>query len=100
MSIRIVPLIEGHWPEVSAIYTEGIATGHATFESEPPDWAHFDASRLPDHRHVAVENGHVFGWVAASPCPTGARTPGSSRTRSTLLRRSGDKASDSSCSVP
>ena len=67
MSVRIVPLIEGHWREVSAIYAEGIATGHATFESEPPDWAHFDASRLPDHRHVAVENGHVFGWVAASP---------------------------------
>ncbi len=67
MSVRIVPLIEGHWREVSAIYAEGIATGHATFESEPPDWAHFDAGRLPDHRHVAVENGHVFGWVAASP---------------------------------
>ena len=67
MSVRIVPLIEGHWREVSAIYAEGIATGHATFESEPPDWAHFDASRLPDHRYVAVENGHVFGWVTASP---------------------------------
>ena len=67
MSVRIVPLVEGHWREVSAVYTEGIATGHATFESEPPNWARFDASSLPDHRHVAVENGHVFGWVAASP---------------------------------
>ena len=28
----------------------------------------------------------MFGWVAASPCPTGARTPASSRTRSTSLR--------------
>ena len=67
MSVRIVPLIEGHWREVSTIYAEGIATGHATFESEPPDWAHFDAGRLPDHRYVAVGNGHVFGWVTASP---------------------------------
>ena len=55
MSVRIVPLVEAHWREVSAIYAEGIATGHATFESEPPDWAHFDAGRLPDHRYVALD---------------------------------------------
>jgi L-amino acid N-acyltransferase YncA len=67
MSVRIVPLIEEHWPEVSAIYGAGIATGHATFESEVPDWEYFDISRLSDQRHVAVEDGRVLGWVAASP---------------------------------
>jgi phosphinothricin acetyltransferase len=56
------------WPQVEAIYRAGIATGHATFESEPPTWEAFDASRLPDHRHVAVDaDGTVLGWVAASP---------------------------------
>jgi L-amino acid N-acyltransferase YncA len=39
MNVRIVPLTVEQWPEVSAIYAEGIASGHATFESKPPDWA-------------------------------------------------------------
>jgi L-amino acid N-acyltransferase YncA len=66
MSIHIDRLTYEHWPEVSDIYTEGIATGHATFESEAPDWDHFAASHLPDQRHVAVEGGRVLGWVAAT----------------------------------
>ncbi|MEE2525121.1 N-acetyltransferase family protein [Hyphobacterium sp. HN65] len=51
---------------VLAIYAEGIATGHATFESEPPDWAGFDAKRLKQPRLVAELDGHVVGWAAAS----------------------------------
>ncbi|HEY7719887.1 MAG TPA: GNAT family N-acetyltransferase, partial [Pedococcus sp.] len=62
------PMRAEDWPQVEAIYRAGIATGHATFESEPPTWEAFDASRLPDHRHVAVDaDGTVLGWVAASP---------------------------------
>jgi L-amino acid N-acyltransferase YncA len=38
MSVRTIPLTEEHWPEVLVIYTEGIATGRATFKSEVPDW--------------------------------------------------------------
>jgi phosphinothricin acetyltransferase len=57
----------GDWPAVRAIYLEGIRTGHATFESEPPDWARFDATRLAGHRHVAIHDGEVVGWIAASP---------------------------------
>ena len=66
MSIYIDRLTYEHWPEVSAIYAEGIVTGHATFESEPPDWDHFAACHLPDQCHVAVEDGRVLGWVGAS----------------------------------
>lgn len=54
------------WPAVRAIHTEGINTGHATFEAEPPDWEHFNASKLPGHRHVADAAGQVIGWVAAT----------------------------------
>jgi phosphinothricin acetyltransferase len=32
----IEPMSAGDWPEVSRIYREGIATGNATFETEPP----------------------------------------------------------------
>jgi phosphinothricin acetyltransferase len=55
------------WPAVRAVYAAGIATGTATFETEPPSWADFDATRLPAHRHVAAdEAGAVLGWVACS----------------------------------
>ena len=55
------------WPTVETIYAAGIATGDATFETKPPSWEEFDASRFPDHRLVAVEEGQVVGWAALSP---------------------------------
>ena len=52
---------------VFAIYRQGIATGHATFESEPPsDWAPWFASRLPAGRLVAEVDGVIAGWSALS----------------------------------
>ena len=63
----IVPLTVEHWPQVEAIYAAGIATGHATFETEPPTWEAFDAAKLPGQRLVAVDpTGQVLGWTAAS----------------------------------
>jgi phosphinothricin acetyltransferase len=57
----------GHWPAVREIWAAGIATGHATFETEPPSWEAFDAGRLPGARLVAVDAaGAVLGWAAAS----------------------------------
>lgn len=41
------------WPAVQAIFTEGIETGQATFETAAPGWEQFNNSRLPDHRFVA-----------------------------------------------
>lgn len=64
--MTVVPLQAEHWPEVERIYAAGIATGHATFESEPPSWEQFDAVKLPGQRLVAVEEGRVVGWAAAS----------------------------------
>lgn len=55
------------WPAVEAIYADGIATNDATFETETPSWAEFDAGRLAGHRLVAVEQGRVVGWAALSP---------------------------------
>jgi phosphinothricin acetyltransferase len=51
---------------VSAIYTTGIATGNATFETQPPSWADWDASHLPHLRFVATNtDGTIVGWIAA-----------------------------------
>lgn len=59
-------LTAADWPEVQRIYAEGIATGNATFESEPPDWEHFDAGKRPDLRFVAMDGDELLGWIAAS----------------------------------
>jgi L-amino acid N-acyltransferase YncA len=64
--IGTIELRPEHWPEVARIYAEGIATGNATFETEVPSWQQWDSSHLPDHRFVAVHDGEVVGWVAAS----------------------------------
>ena len=65
--VEIRPLTPADWPAVERIYAEGIATGNATFETEPPTWEEFDAGRLAEHRLVAVEDGIVVGWAALSP---------------------------------
>ena len=65
-SVAVLPLTAEHWQDVERIYQAGIATGHATFESEPPSWEAFDASKLPGQRLVALVDGTVVGWVAAS----------------------------------
>jgi L-amino acid N-acyltransferase YncA len=64
MTISITAMTDEHAAQVLDIYRLGIATGDATFETEMPDWSRFTASRLPDHRFVALDaDGTVLGWV-------------------------------------
>jgi L-amino acid N-acyltransferase YncA len=75
--LLIVPMTEADWPGVEAIYAEGIATGHATIETEPPTWDAFDNARLPDHRLIARDpTGAVLGWVVVSQVSTRAAYAG------------------------
>ncbi len=61
-------MLAAHWPEVRAIYTEGIATGQATFATEAPAWADWDSSHLVARRLVAANaNSTVLGWAALTP---------------------------------
>jgi phosphinothricin acetyltransferase len=55
------------WPAVRAIYEEGIATKQATFETEAPDYATWDAMHLAVCRIVATMAGEVVGWAALLP---------------------------------
>jgi phosphinothricin acetyltransferase len=59
-------LLSLDWEEVAAIFAEGIATGVASFEHEPPPWAEWDAAH-PDVRVVAEVDGRIAGWCALSP---------------------------------
>jgi phosphinothricin acetyltransferase len=64
--MEIRALTAPDWPTVAAIWTDGIATGNATFETEVPSWAEFDRTRLRGHRLVAAD-GEVVGWAALTP---------------------------------
>jgi L-amino acid N-acyltransferase YncA len=55
------------WPPVRAVYAEGIATGQATFEQEPPPWERWHAEHLHECRLVARRNGRVVAWAALAP---------------------------------
>ena len=57
----------GDWERVRAIYLEGIATGHSTFEADAPDWEKWDSDHLKQPRLVARGQDSVLGWAALSP---------------------------------
>jgi len=66
----IRPMTPEDWAAVETIYREGIATGHATFETEPPTWEAFDAGKLDVGRLVAVDREQILGWAALSKVST------------------------------
>ena len=62
---------DSDWPAVREIYRQGIVTGDATFETEVPEWAAWDAGHLRHSLLVALDGGRdgarVGGWAALSP---------------------------------
>ena len=66
LNLQTRPLEPSDWPAVSEIFQQGIDGGNATFETRVPSWEDFDASKRPDLRLVAVVEGAVVGWAAAS----------------------------------
>ena len=60
-------MVPGDAAAVQRIHQAGLDGGDASFETTAPDWAAFDAGRLPGHRWVAEAGGTVLGWVAVTP---------------------------------
>lgn len=67
MHVTIDAMQPSDWPQVEAIYRQGIATGRATFETETPPWEKWDAVHFTHSRFVARDGDHVLGWAALSP---------------------------------
>jgi phosphinothricin acetyltransferase len=74
--LQIVPLRPSDWASVRRIFLEGIATGHATFETDAPDWETWDRAHRSDCRLIARDSAavasaktpfSVLGWAALSP---------------------------------
>lgn len=52
------------WPAARAIYAAGLQTGHASFETEVPDWEKWNAKYLAPFLLVARRSsGNVLGWA-------------------------------------
>lgn len=62
--VAIAPLTKTHWEAVRAIYLEGIASGHATFQQGAPAWNEWHMGHLPNCRLVASHGEKVLGWAA------------------------------------
>jgi L-amino acid N-acyltransferase YncA len=64
--VTVDAMVPSDWPDVSAIYLEGIATGNATFETLAPNWEQWDRAHLPVGRLVGRTGRQIAGWVALS----------------------------------
>src|SRR5258707_13592311 len=65
--IVIHQMTTADWPRVKQIYLEGIATGHATFETGAPTFAEWNQAHLSCARLVAQQGDATVGWAALSP---------------------------------
>lgn len=58
---------KGDWPAVATIYSQGISSGFATFETEVPSFEEWDTAHLQSCRLVATAAAEILGWAAISP---------------------------------
>jgi L-amino acid N-acyltransferase YncA len=65
--MEIKPIQENDYSAIVEIYLQGIATGHATFQTEAPEWEAWDKSHLSFCRLAAFENDKMLGWAVLSP---------------------------------
>lgn len=64
--VNVRAMAPDDWLAVRAIYEDGIATGHATFQTSAPVWEQWDGDHLKTCRLVAEADGDVLGWAALS----------------------------------
>ena len=66
MKINIDPMRSDDWEQVRAIYLEGIATGHATFDAQAPEWEKWDSAHVTEPRLVMKDAGQIAAWASLS----------------------------------
>ena len=64
MTHKIVDYESLDWPQIKAIYAEGLRTGYAAFMTRPPSQSDWEATHLPFGRLVAHEGNLIIGWGA------------------------------------
>lgn len=61
MEYRIDEMTVEDWERLRSIFLQGIATGHATLESDAPDREKWDSAHLSSPRWVVREGEAIFG---------------------------------------
>jgi len=67
MNYQINEMAKADWEQVAKIYSEGIKTGIATFQSSIPSWEQWNSSHIVPCRLVACLGDNILGWCALSP---------------------------------
>lgn len=65
--MNFVEIHKEHYPEVAAIYKEGIDTNMATFETVVPDWKTWNNKFLPFSKIAIIKDDKIVAWAALSP---------------------------------
>lgn len=66
-AVAIRPVQEADWDDVRRIYADGIATGHATFETEVAARDALERRWVSGQVFVTTVEGRVVGWSSLSP---------------------------------
>jgi L-amino acid N-acyltransferase YncA len=56
-----------HYSQVAKIYSQGLETGIATFETEVPTWEEWDKKFSKKCRFIALIRSEVVAWCALNP---------------------------------
>ena len=69
LDFALLPMQSVDYPSVSMIFTQGIETGNATYDTSAAVWEDWDAKHLMHSRWVvkSANEGSVLGWAALSP---------------------------------
>lgn len=67
MEIFVQEMKQTDLKDVLKIYSEGIASGYATFETSAPGEEEWDKMHLSNCRLVARAGEEIIGWAALSP---------------------------------
>lgn len=62
--IEYVVITEQNYPQVQLIYSHGLETRNATFETSVPDWQKWDHSHLQHSRIAIMKEDVMLGWGA------------------------------------
>jgi phosphinothricin acetyltransferase len=69
LKFALIPMQSDDYSSVAQIFTQGIETGNATYDTSAADWVDWDAKHLQHSRWVikTEKEGLVLGWAALSP---------------------------------
>jgi phosphinothricin acetyltransferase len=67
MDYEVEVMKASDWAQVAKIYTEGIKTKIATFQSAAPSWEEWNKGHCESSRLIARAGDIILGWAALSP---------------------------------